>query len=272
MIISASRRTDIPAFHADWFLDRIRDGYCCVTNPFNPTQTSRVSLKPDDVDVIVFWTRDSSPLRPYLSELDEKGYSYYFLYTITGYPRELESNTPDLEDAIAEFRSLSHKIGKERVIWRYDPILISDVTSFHYHMDRFAKIMNGLSGATSRVVVSLYDDYRHSGNRLSRLGIKHLKEPETAQEFGKMLNSMVSCARSSGCEMVSCAEDVDLSPYGIKPGKCIDADYIRQVFGIEVSGAKDKNQRKPCGCVQSKDIGRYNTCSHGCAYCYATRK
>ena len=137
MIISASRRTDIPAFYAKWFIHRIREGYCMVPNPFNPNQVSRISLKPEDVDVIVFWTRYARPLMPFLNELDDRGYRYYFLYTLMNNPRALEPKSPSHERSLNTFQSLSNRIGMEKVIWRYDPIVFTRITDPNFHRETY---------------------------------------------------------------------------------------------------------------------------------------
>ncbi|MBP6965146.1 MAG: DUF1848 domain-containing protein [Armatimonadetes bacterium] len=271
MIISASRRTDVPAFYSDWLMNRIEAGHCCVVNPFNANQVSRVPLAPQDVDVIVFWTKNATPLMPRLPELDSRGYRYYFQYTVNGYPAALEPGLPPLDECIQTFRRLSDLIGPERVIWRYDPIIVSDETSEEYHASRFELIAGRLSGATGRVVISVADEYRAAKGRLRRLEIGYRQADPEAPAFGGMMRRLAEVASGAGMEIFSCAEVLDLTPFGIAPGKCVDDAYIRRVFGVEVVGRKDKTQRLECGCVASKDIGAYDTCLHGCAYCYATR-
>lgn len=160
MIISASRRTDIPAFYSEWFINRIKAGLVMTRNPFNYNQTRQISLRPEDVDVIVFWTRNAAPLQPYLPLLDEIGYHYYFHYTITGYPRVLESATLHPLKAIERFILLSEQIGKEKVIWRYDPILLCDLLPVDEHIRLFSKIAGLLAGYTERVIISFADFIR----------------------------------------------------------------------------------------------------------------
>jgi len=282
MIISASRRTDIPAFHATWFTQQIRAGYCLVPNPFNPSQITQVSLTPPDVDVIVFWTRHPRPLFPYLDELNQRGYSYYFQYTLLNNPRQIDPKTPAVEAAINTFCQLAEQIGPERVIWRYDPIVFSNLTSLDFHRETFASLARRLQGHTQRVVISLMDPYRKLTRRLARLAqqgltihtidnqaLQHAPSPWLG-EFGDLMHSLVQTASANGMQISSCAETVDLRPYGILPGKCIDDELIKSVFGITVPPQKDASQRAACGCVASKDIGAYNTCLFGCTYCYAT--
>jgi len=271
MIISASRRTDIPAFYSHWFMNRIEAGYCEVPNPFNPKQVTRVCLKPEDVEVIVFWTRNASPLFRRLDELDSRGYRYYFLYTLMGNPRALDPWCPSLEKALATFKSLSDRIGPERVMWRYDPIVLTRSTGAEFHKKTYETIAQQLRGRTRRSITSVVNVYRKIKQRLTALRDKEMDLVECeAEAFGDLLMFMADAARDNGMGLVSCAQERDLTPFGSQPGKCIDDGLIKEVFGLEVSHRKDPCQRKACGCVLSKDIGMYNTCLYGCAYCYAT--
>jgi hypothetical protein len=281
MIISASRRTDIPAFYTRWFINRIRAGFCDVPNPFNRQQVSRISLRPEDVDVIVFWTRNPRPLFPYLGELDERGYRYYFQYTVLGYPAAIDVSGPPLQASLITFGELAQRVGTQRVIWRYDPIVLSEATPPAYHRAAYARLAQSLAGFTERAVISLMDDYPKIRGRLqviARQGVRLLPllpddagiEKALPDWLGELLRELAAIARSNQMEIVSCAEDLDLHPFGIRPGKCVDDEYIRQAFGLEVSHTKDPGQRKACGCVVSKDIGMYDSCLFGCQYCYAT--
>ena len=271
MIISASRRTDIPAFYAPWFMNRIRAGYCMVPNPFNPKQISHVSLKPEDVDIIVFWTRDPTPLMSHIKSLDERGYRYYFLYTLMDNPRLMDPKSPPVARSIKSFQRLADRIGPEKVIWRYDPILFSDVTDPDFHEKTFRFISNKLRGFTFRSVISLVKIYRKTRKRLEDLSKAGLEWTDcTDKAFEHLMSSLSQAAFENGMEIFSCAQKMDLTPYGIPPGKCIDDRYIARFFNIRVAGRKDPSQRKACGCVVSKDIGMYDTCLFGCKYCYAT--
>lgn len=274
MIISASRRTDLPAFYAEWLMQRIRAGFCEVPNPFNARQVSRVSLAPDDVDVIVFWTRHARPLLAHLDELDARGYRYYFQYTVLDYPRSLERATPPAEVAVQTVRELAQRVGPQRVIWRYDPIVFGPGVDAEYHLAKYATLAAALEGATRRSVISIVDLYRQAAKRL------HGGDGETSgwsnelsggqAELERLLHGLAATAPAHGLEITSCAEEADLTPYDICPGKCVDADLIRAAFGLELGARKDPGQRDACGCVVSKDIGMYTTCVFGCQYCYAT--
>lgn len=274
MIISASRRTDIPAFYSEWFINRIREGYCTTVNPFNRNQVTRVSLKPEDTDIIVFWTKNPAPLMKHLKELDERGYKYYFQYTLNAYSKHFEPFLPSLEKKIHTFTELSDEIGKDKVIWRYDPIIFTDVTNYNYHYENFTKLVDKLKSYANRVVISIVDDYRGARGRLNELnkvGINLKDNSLTSLEFKEFIKSISFYAADNGLEIFSCAEVIDLSNEGVQHGKCIDDKYIKDTFNINVGSAKDKGQRKECGCVESKDIGVYDTCLHRCKYCYANR-
>jgi hypothetical protein len=273
MIISASRRTDIPAFYVPWFMNRIRAGFCTVPNPFNPQQVMHISLAPEDVDVIVFWTRNPQPLFPYLKELDDRGFRYYFQYTLMNNPPVLDANTPSLKNAIDTLHRLSKKIGSQKVIWRYDPIVFSELTPPDFHRRSYQGIAQALHGYTQRSVISVLDVYPKLRKRLKemeKLGVSLLPFDGSQSWFGSLLREMVSVAEENEMEVVSCAEELDLQTYGVQPGKCIDDEIIFRVFNLEVTHLKDPGQRKACGCVVSKDIGMYDSCLFGCRYCYAT--
>ncbi len=274
MIISASRRTDIPGFYAQWFINRIRDGYCTVFNPYNREQFTRVSLQPEDVDIIVFWTRNPQPLIPYLKKLDQLGYLYYFQFTVLNNPHLIDTRVPSLSTSLKIFKNLSGLIGPERIIWRYDPIVISNITDIEFHINTYKYIAEGLRNHTQRSVISLLDIYPKLNKRFKTLKDNSVEIIDCNENFdhhyGEFMNSLAHIANENGMEIVSCAENLDLAKYNIRSGKCIDDAYIERVFGINVTHKKDPSQRKSCGCVVSKDIGVYNTCLFGCQYCYAT--
>jgi hypothetical protein len=273
-IISASRRTDIPAFYSDWFINRIREGYALVQNPFNGSMFSRVDLTCADVDVIVFWTRDARPMLKHLDELDRRGYRYYFHYTLNALPRLLEPRVPTAAEAVATFRDLSRAIGSERIIWRFDPVVVSDVTPEEWIYRNFEGLASQLRGLTSRVVISFADYYAKVARSLGRVtgstGVRFYDvhcDPARLLRIASRLSEIAHCHSISP---VSCAEKADLAEVGIDRGKCISDELISTIFGIHVDSRKDRYQRKACGCVSSRDIGHYDTCVHGCIYCYAT--
>lgn len=266
MIISASRRTDIPAFYAGWFERRVEEGFLLVRNPMNARQVSRVSLSPDVVDCIVFWTKNPRPMFDHLDCLD--GRPYYFQFTITGYGRDVEPRVPEKRGELLEtFRELSRRIGAHRVIWRYDPILFNGVYSPEYHIRAFRSISAALEGFTERCVISFVDLYARNRGRMGALGLSELPE----RELRGLVSEMVSIASARGMAVESCAESIDLSDCGVRHGSCIDARLIERIVGAPLKVGKDPAQRAACGCVASIDVGAYDSCRNGCVYCYATR-
>lgn len=269
MIISASRRTDIPAFYSDWFYNRLREGFVVTQNPFNANQLSKLRLDAAVVDAIVFWTKNATPMLKRLDELDKSGIAYYFQYTITPYGKDLELRLPDDKTGLIEtFRTLSSRIGQDRVIWRYDPILFSDKYTMGFHKRAFERCASLLEGYTKRVVISYLDMDYNNTKAIKSLGIRDgstVEKNEIAAYIGET-------AMRFGMEVETCAEEIDLEACGIKHGHCVDADLIEKITGRQLlpkGKEKDKSQRLLCGCVASTDIGVYNTCLHGCSYCYA---
>jgi len=273
-IISCSRRTDIPAFYSEWFMNRIKAGYCTVVNPFNANQVSYVSLNPEDVEAFVFWTRNADPLVNQLEQLDGKGYKYYFQYTILGYPKEIDPSSPKLSEATETFITLSKLVGKEKVIWRYDPILFSNLTDLEWHKKQFTLISEQLMGYFERCVISIIDPYRKTTSRMNKETPSFFELAEDVfvpEAYLSLVAFMSEIAQKTGFEIQTCAEGTDLSQYGISHGKCIDDELIARITDRPLHFKKDPSQRKTCGCVVSKDIGVNNTCLYGCKYCYATR-
>jgi len=273
MIISASRRTDIPAFYSEWFFNRIQSGFCTVQNPFNPAQISRVSLKPEDVEAIVFWSKYPAPIIPRLKGLDAMGYRYYFQFTLNAYPPELETELPPLGKRVDAFLRLSGMLGERRVVWRYDPIIISNRTGYDWHRERFASLCERLAGKTARVMVSPVEYYKKTERNMASLSPKYSFDTEAAQkpEFDALLADMAKTAGTAGMEMFSCARERDYSAIGIRRGSCVDAGLINSLWNIGVPVKKDPGQREHCLCAVSRDIGVNDTCLFNCLYCYATR-
>ncbi|MDE6983494.1 MAG: DUF1848 domain-containing protein [Lachnospiraceae bacterium] len=264
MILSVSRRTDIPNYYSDWFFNRIREGYLYVRNPMNSHQISRVSLSPDVVDCIVFWTKNPANMMSRLERLQD--YAYYFQFTLTGYGRDIEPNLPDKRtELIPIFRRLSEKIGKERVIWRYDPVLLNTRYTVAYHLKAFEEIAGHLAGCTEKVVISFVDFYAKTLRNTKGLGIR----PMTNEELFIIAESMAQTAKKYHMTIESCAEQIDLQEAGIEHGNCIDKKLIEKITGCRLTGGKDKNQRSACGCMESVEVGAYHTCRNGCKYCYA---
>lgn len=266
MILSVSRRTDIPAFYAEWFFNRLKEGFVYVRNPMNIHQVSKVVLSPDVIDCIVFWSKNPRPMLSRLNEL--KDYLYYFQFTINPYDKGLELGVPRKEGIIGTFRELSEKVGPKRVIWRYDPILLTESMGIDYHVRFFEEIAKRLEGYTNTCVISFVDLYKKT---LRNLRDSTAREP-SFKEMVEIAAKLILIAHKYGISIQTCAEEIALETVGIKHGKCIDNALIEDLLGVKLVVSKDPNQRKECGCVQSIDIGEYNTCAHGCKYCYANFK
>ena len=280
MVISISRRCDIPRFKFDWFLERLDEGFVDVANPFNAAQLKRVSLAPEDADFFVFWTRDPRSILSGMAKLES--YPFYIMTTLTGYPKILEPNMPPPEEIIQAMKALAKKWGKKRIIWRYDPILLTSLTDAIFHRRNFAHLAASLCGTVERVIISMYDEYSGAKRRLLALEKDGLCEtypccdhdghflPETKE----LLRELARIAADAGMEIQSCAEE-ELSGLGIKPGACIDGELIWDILGKEKSipgmEHRDKNQRLLCRCAPSVDIGSYGSCPAACVYCYARR-
>lgn len=306
VIISASRSTDIPAFYAKWFFNRLAKGYCAWYNPFNQ-QKMYISFK--NCKVIVFWTKNPKPIIPYLYILDNMGIHYYFQVTLNDYVNEgFEPNVSSVEERVKTFKSLSSLIGKEKVIWRFDPLIITPNIGPKELLTRIWLIGNQLKGYTDKLVFSFIDvkAYRKVQNNLikeTKIFTKENVENAEANHSQRIkivegLKAIRDAWHKEGwnVDMATCAEDIDLETYGIKHNSCIDGELMNKIFAddkelvyylhtlklpekdmfgeippipLKTKNIKDTGQRKICGCMVSKDIGMYNTCRHFCVYCYA---
>lgn len=264
MIISASRRTDIPSYYSDWFFNRLEAGYVCTRNPMNHHQVSRIALSTDVVDGIVFWTKNPSPTLDKLHLL--QAYPYYFQFTLNAYGKDMEPGIPSKNDVIVPaFQKLSKMIGPERIIWRYDPIILTPTYTVEYHIHFFEKLAKRLSGYTNKCVISFVDMYRHLGTISREMQFLPLGTSQMYELAGRFAD----IARKYDLTLETCAEVVDLSQFGISHGHCIDGKLFERIIGQPLSLSKDKNQREECGCMASIDIGMYDSCANGCKYCYA---
>jgi hypothetical protein len=261
MIISASRRTDIPALYSEWFLRRLDAGFAMIPNPHNARRLGRVDLSPDLVDCIVFWTKNAAPIMDKLRQIEAMGYPFYFQFTLTPYERAIETNLPSKTKLIETFKELADCIGAERVVWRYDPIMLDAGHPARWHFEQFGQLCEKLRPFTRRCVFSFIDPYKNIGSGFQ--AIEHEKMLLIASGFSGI-------ASRYGLELFTCAEEIDLDEYGINHASCIDKEWIERIVGYRITAKRDKNQRPACRCVESVDIGAYNTCVNGCAYCYAT--
>lgn len=265
MIVSASRRTDIPAFYSEWLLNRLREGYVLVPNPRNPLQYSRIEIQLQTVDCFVFWTKNPGPIISKLSEIAEMGYPFYFQFTLTPYGREIEAHLPSKATLIQTFRKLSTMIGAERVIWRYDPIMLTDYMDVSYHLQHFEQIAAMLEGYTNHCTFSFLDFYPKVRRALRNTAVLEVQTSDMLQ----IAEGFSNIAQKHQIQLSTCCEAIDLSQYEIEHAACIVAALIEYILGCAVHSKKDVNQRPGCGCMESVEIGTYDSCAHGCIYCYA---
>ncbi len=269
MIVSASRATDIPAFYCQWFFDRLREGYARWRNPYSG-KDSYVSF--DNTRFIVFWSKNPAPIIKYLPLLKERDIGCYFQFTLNDYDAEgLEPNVPSLRQRIETFKEIVDALGVGTVVWRFDPLILTDRISVDDLLRKIENIAVQLSGYAEKLVFSFADisTYKKVGRNLSAAGINYREWTEYEMlDFAHQLSDL-----NLGLELATCAEKVDLSQFGINHNRCIDPDLINRLapdLYSEISLLRtDKGQRTLCGCISSKDIGAYNTCPHGCIYCYA---
>lgn len=263
MIVSVSRRTDIPAFYSEWFFNRLKQGYVLVRNPMNYNQVSKISLKQVDIECFVFWTKNPRHFLNHINDLAE--YNYYFQISINPYDKTIEVGVPKKKEILESFIELSKKVGKEKVIWRYDPILLSDTIDIAYHIKYFEYMSSLLSGYTDKCVISFLDVYAKTKRNTVDIKLRNITEDDM---YG-IAKGLVEIGNKYGIDIETCSEKINLNTLGIKHGKCIDDQLISKIIGCNGSIPKDSNQREECGCVRSVDIGVYNTCPHRCKYCYA---
>ena len=263
MILSVSKRTDIPAFFSDWFLNCLKNQRIGVRNPYNQKMFEK-QVTPDNTDCIVFWTKNALPMFPKLDQITAMGYVYYFQYTLNAYGVDIEPNLPSLEKKLATFQALSDKLYKTKVIWRYDPILFTPKYTPQWHIQAFQKLCQELAGYTNKCVISFVDTYGKIKSNLSKLQQFDLPKDEL-KAFARELKQI---ADKYNIQIATCAEATCLSEIGITKNACIDAHLIRQITGKPLS-THPENSRPECLCSKAFDVGKYDTCPHGCVYCYA---
>ena len=246
-------------------MNRLLNGEVKVRNPFNKMQVTSVSLKPENVDCIVFWTKNPETFIQYLTQIDSLNIHYYFLFTLNYYGNDYEVNLPDKDKLISIFQKLSSLISKEKVIWRYDPIIIDKNYSVNYHLEHFEKLCSDLGKYTKQCITSFITMYNKCKKNLIDYNINILKEEDQCQ----ILHEMKTIASKYNIQLSICASEYSFKQIGVRPAKCIDADLVQKISGKEIKATKDNFQRPNCNCDRSIDIGAYNTCQHLCRYCYA---
>jgi hypothetical protein len=268
LIVSASYRTDIPAFYGAWLRARLAAGQALVRNPYGGP-AYRVDLRPEAVDGFVFWTRNAGPFLPVLEDLAARGYPFAVQFTLTGYPRALEPGVIDRAAALDQIRTLAKRFGRRAVVWRYDPLLVSEVTPEEWHGANFADLARALAGAVDEVVLSFAQIYAKTRRNLDAAARRHgfAWQDPPAEEKRQLLARLGAIADEQGMAASLCAQP-DLLRDPCRPARCVDARRLSDIAGRPIA-ARAKGNREGCACDESRDIGAYESCAQGCAYCYA---
>jgi len=263
-VISASRRTDIPAFYSDWFVNRLQAGYVFVKNPFSH-KVFRVSLDPGDVSAIIFWSKSYSPLLYKLESIEKTTKHLYFHFTITA-NKELELNTPDFREAIRDYQFIARRYSPDQIVWRYDPICLTDKLSFEINEERFVRCAGMLKGYTQKCIISFVHPYKKVLVNLKKYTDHTLTEVKEENKK-ELAHRLAKRAEKFDIRLFACCNDYLLSDRILK-ASCIDGKRLAEIFNVLID-TRPASTRKECACSRSVDIGAYDTCAHGCVYCYA---
>ena len=261
MIINTGCRTDIPAFYAKWLMNRIREGYVLVRNPYNPNQVTKYNLSPEVVDCLAFCTKNPEPMLTYLDELDM--YKQYWFVTITPYGKDIEPNVPDKKKVMESFKKLSNYIGVDSIGWRYDPIFIGDGFDVNKHITCFGNMAKELKGYTHNCTISFLDLYEKVKRNAPNIN------PPTKEEQIEMAKAFSKIGKENNMVIHACCEKTYLSQYGLQCNGCMSQEIVEKAINNTLQPPKRKNLRQECNCLMGNDIGAYNTCGHLCKYCYA---
>ena len=261
MIINTGCRTDIPAFYAKWLMNRIREGYVLVRNPYNPNQVTKYNLSPEVVDCLAFCTKNPEPMLTYLDELDM--YKQYWFVTITPYGKDIEPNVPDKKKIMESFKKLSNHIGVDSIGWRYDPIFIGNGFDVNKHIECFEKMAKELKGYTHNCTISFLDVYEKVKRNAPNIN------PPTKEEQIEIAKAFSKIGKENNMIIHACCEKTYLSQYGLQCNGCMSQEIVEKAINNTLHPPKRKNIRQECNCLMGNDIGAYNTCGHLCKYCYA---
>lgn len=261
MILNTGSRTDIPAYYSEWFYNRIRAGHVLVRNPYYPTQVTKYLLSPEVIDIIVFCTKNPAPMLDGLAMLSSFDTLWYV--TITPYGRDVEPYVPPKEQVMDSFRRLSTVVGSRRMSWRYDPVFISKKYSLSYHVEEFGKMAEALSGYTDQCVVSFIDLYEKTRRNFPKA------RSVTASEQESFIRAASEIAKANGLQIHLCCENEGLVRENVDADGCMSKAVMESALGCRLDVPRKKPARSECQCLLGADIGAYNTCGHGCLYCYA---
>lgn len=262
MIINTGNRTDIPAFYSEWFINRLNEGYVMVRSPYAKNIIYHYELNPNQIDGIIFCTKNPKPMLKYMNEL--ANYRQYWMVSITPYGHEIETNVPNKNQVIRDFISLSKIVGKNCIAWRYDPIILYGKYTIDYHLNIFSQMLERLAPYTNVCIISFVDLYEKT-----KRNFPQIKEVSIYQQI-TLIEEMVKMAKCKNVEIKVCAESLDFSEYGINQEGCVTKEVLQKAWDIELLDESKTRARKICECLLENDIGAYDTCLHGCKYCYAT--
>ena len=261
MILNTGLRTDIPGFFSEWFYNRIDDGFIYVRNPYAKNQIYSYRLDPELIDCIIFCTKNPKPMLENLEKIDK--FNQYWHITITPYEKEIEPNVPSVDDVLESFKYLSKKLGKENVTLRYDPIFINEKYTLKKHIESFEYIINSLSGYTTEAIISFIDLYEKTKRNFPKA------KEVTKDERLKIGKEFAQIGKKNNINIKTCVEGTELNKFGIDSSGCMTKEVIERAINKNLNIPKQKTRNGECYCLLNNDIGEYNTCPHGCLYCYA---
>lgn len=264
MILNTGGRTDTVQYYTDWLLRRFQEGYVLTRNPLFPNKINRYELTPDKVDCVVFCSKNYRPILPRLREITDR-FPTYFHYTITAYGRDIEPGVPSIQKSMDTLTELSQLVGRQRVAWRYDPVLLTEAYTVDRHLETFEQMASLLAPHIDRCIFSFVEMYKKLETNMPEL------IPLTEEDRDNLARGMGAIAAKYGVHLQTCGTNGDYSRYGIHASGCMTLDILGAANGISFKTLKHKGMRQGCHCIESRDIGAYDTCLNGCKYCYANK-
>lgn len=265
MIVNVGGRTDIVNYYSEWLMNRIKDGFAYSRNPLFQDNVSKISLKPEDVDCLMFCSKNYKPMLKYMKELNNK-YRIICHYTITAYDKDIEPNVPSIDESIKTLIELSKIIGKEKVLWRYDPILLTNKYTIKKHLEIFEYMAKQIAPFVQRCIFSFVEMYKKLEYNMPEI------IPFTQDDKIKILKGIGEISKKYNLYIQTCGTDENNEKYGIHVSGCTTPEILEQANNVKYKSVKTKPMRKGCHCIPSRDIGAYDTCLNGCKYCYANKR
>lgn len=264
MILNTGARTDTVQYFSGWLLRRFEEGYALARNPMFPHQVTRYELTPDKVDCVVFCSKNYAPILPRLHEITDR-FPAYFYYTITAYGKDVEPGVPGIGESMATLIALSRQVGRQRVAWRYDPVLLTDVYTAERHLATFERMAQTLAPHIDRCIFSFVELYRKTQANMPEI------RPFTREQMDALAQGLGAIAARYGIHLQTCGTNGDYRRFGIHPSGCMTLDILGRANGLVFRPLKHRGMRQGCHCIESRDIGAYDTCLNGCKYCYANQ-